>query len=135
MAGAGGPTFTDIPEPRPFIEQEVEPVEEAEPVREEKFIIMELTAYCSCPICCGDNADGVTATGTIPQQGRTVAADFNQFPPGTKLKIGEHIYVVEDTFGSVNRFGRLDVYFESHQEALEFGRRRGVEVIIWEGRK
>src|SRR4029079_8945218 len=42
-----------------------------------RVINMEVTAYCSCPKCCGPNAAGVTASGKDVgyNEGQYVAAD------------------------------------------------------------
>lgn len=79
-----------------------------------------VTAYCGCSSCCG-KSDGITASGTQATQGRTVAAP-STFAFGTELVIDGHTYVVEDRGGSISG-NRLDIYFDSHQEALNFGRR------------
>lgn len=83
-----------------------------------------LTAYCSCPICCGiysNMENPTTASGTTATQGRTIAADTSVFPFGTKLVINGQVYTVEDRGGAIVG-NRIDVYFNSHQEALIFGR-------------
>lgn len=83
-----------------------------------------LTAYCACPICCGiysNMENPTTASGTRATAGRTIAADTSVFPFGTKLKINGQIYIVEDT-GSAIKGNRIDIYFDSHQAALQFGR-------------
>lgn len=83
---------------------------------------LEATAYCSCPICCGRWSDGWTASGTRATAGRTLAADPTWFPFGACLAIEDlGRRFVEDT-GSAIVDGRIDVYFEDHREALEFGR-------------
>jgi len=85
-------------------------------------LAIEATAYCSCPICCGDWADGFTATGTRATEGRTLAADPAIFSAGTCLALGKLGHrIVEDT-GSAILGWRVDVYFDSHQAALDFGR-------------
>lgn len=88
------------------------------------------TAYCSCEKCCGKWAKyNKTASGTTPKQGRTIAVDKNVIPLGSKVLIeGYGEYIAEDT-GSGIKGNRIDIYFESHQEALRFGRRK-VE-LIW----
>ena len=80
----------------------------------------KLTAYCACEKCCGKWADGKTATGTVPVQGRTIAVDQDVIPYGSEVIINGHTYTAEDTGGSI--LGkRIDVYFDNHEEALEFG--------------
>ena len=78
-------------------------------------------AYCPCEHCCGQWSGGPTASGTMPEEGRTVAADWSVLPPGTEIYIEDVGWrTVEDTGSGID--GRtLDVYHESHQEALEFG--------------
>lgn len=79
-----------------------------------------LTAYCPCAICCG-KCDRITASGTVATQGRTIAVDPNVIPYGTKVHIeGLGTYVAEDC-GSGVQGKRIDVFFDSHEEALEFG--------------
>ena len=79
-----------------------------------------LTAYCACKKCCGSSADGITATGTVPVQGRTIAVDEDVIPYGSEVIINGHTYTAEDCGGSI--IGkRIDIYFDSHEEALEFG--------------
>lgn len=80
----------------------------------------KLTAYCPCPICCGQWANGITATGTTAKAGRTIAVDPSVIPYGTEVLINGHTYVAEDTGGAVDG-NRIDVFFNSHTAALEFG--------------
>ncbi|MBQ0059057.1 MAG: hypothetical protein KBS83_03735 [Lachnospiraceae bacterium] len=76
-----------------------------------------LTAYCNCARCGGvKNAYGPTASGVYPVEGRTVA--MGGVPFGTKLLINGHVYVVED---EGTPFRHVDIYFESHSEADDFG--------------
>lgn len=86
-------------------------------------------AYCSCPQCCGQWSSGPTASGTMPEAGRTVAADWSVLPAGTEIYIdGLGWRTVEDT-GSGIAGDKLDIYMESHQAALEWGVRK-LEVWI-----
>ena len=39
-----------------------------------------VTHYCACSACCGQYADGVTATGTVASEGRTIAVDTSVIP-------------------------------------------------------
>lgn len=93
-------------------------------------VLFTVTAYCSCRICCGNYSPEVTgreartSTGTIPQQGRTIAVDPMVIPYGTSVHIdGMGDYIAEDCGGAV-RQNHIDVYFESHEAALAFGSRR-----------
>jgi 3D (Asp-Asp-Asp) domain-containing protein len=63
-----------------------------------------------------------TATGTYPHRG-TVAVDPSVIPLGTKLYIPGYGYgVAEDTGGAIK--GRIiDLFFNSEQEAINWGRR------------
>ena len=81
--------------------------------------IFKLTAYCACSKCCGKWANGITATGTTAVQGRTVAVYPSQIPLGSSVYIeGYGTYVAEDTGVG---YGVIDIYFNSHTEALNFG--------------
>ncbi len=81
-----------------------------------------VTGYCSCPKCCGANANGLTATGTKAQLG-TISADTSIFPFGTQLNVpGYGEGVVEDTGARVKGY-RIDVWFPTHAEAQAWGSR------------
>lgn len=82
---------------------------------------MTVTAYCSCEKCCGRQAAGYFASGERAYWGG-VAADWNLFPPGTKIEIQGFIgtFQVEDT-GRVIKGTRLDIWMPTHEEAKEFG--------------
>ena len=85
------------------------------------------SAYCGCASCCG-SAGGHTASGTTPRAGRTIATDPSVIPLGSKVLIDGKEYVAEDTGGAIGG-KRIDIFFSSHSEALQFGR-RSVEVSI-----
>ena len=74
-----------------------------------------LTAYCNCAQCCG-TAGNLTASGTVPTAGRTVA--MAGVPFGTQLLINGNVYTVED-LGTP--YEHVDIYCDSHSEALSFG--------------
>lgn len=74
-----------------------------------------LTTYCNCAQCCG-TAGNLTASGTVPSAGRTVA--MAGVPFGTQLLINGNVYTVED-LGTP--YGHVDIFFGSHSEALSFG--------------
>ena len=75
----------------------------------------KLTAYCNCAQCCGV-AGNLTASGTVPTAGRTVA--MAGLPFGTQLMINGSVYTVED-LGTP--YGHLDIFMNSHSDALNFG--------------
>ncbi len=94
--------------------------------------IFELTAYCPCPICCGiysNMTNPTTASGTRATQGRTIATDTSVIPFGTQVVINGKIYTAEDTGGAI-KGNRIDIYFESHTEALYFGRQKAEVFIV-----
>ena len=91
---------------------------------------VEATAYCPCVKCCG-KSDGITSIGVKATEGRTVAADPKFFPYGTELIIGGETYIVEDCGGAIKGRNRIDLFFESHEKALEYGR-RNITVYIKE---
>ena len=75
-----------------------------------------LTAYCGCEACNGGNA-GITAMGVEPSEGWTVAC--NSLPLGTQISINGNTYEVQDT-GNMDD-GTIDIFMNSHDEALNFG--------------
>lgn len=99
-----------------------------------RVITMEVTAYCPCSKCCGKGAHGVTASGlrVSHNNGRFVAADTSVLPFHTKLIIpgyaGEQKVEVLDRGGAI-KGNRLDVYFPTHRQAIEWGRRK-IDVIV-----
>ena len=81
------------------------------------------SAYCSCPICCGIWSGGPTASGVYPRANHTIAVDANnpRLPMGTEIIMNGTLYKVEDT-GNFARYGvDFDVYYDSHQAALNHG--------------
>lgn len=94
-----------------------------------KFEDWTLTAYCACEKCCGKwSKYKKTASGTTPEEGRTVACVSLEF--GTIININGEDYIVEDT-GKLSDT-QIDIYFESHQEALIFGRQKGTVYLVEE---
>lgn len=95
---------------------------------EPAWVTVTATAYCPCEKCCGvcaeNRPNGIvyTASGAIAQEGVTIAADWDVYPPGTVLYIeGLGEYTVQDRGGAI-KGQKIDVYFESHEDALQFGR-------------
>ncbi len=72
--------------------------------------------------------DMITATGTVVHRG-TVAVDPRYIPYGTRMFIvsndGAYVYgiaVAEDCGGDI-KGDRMDLYFPTHEECIQFGRR------------
>lgn len=103
------------------VEEEPEEAAQEEPSDNGNQFVgtFRLTAYCPCSICCGSNT-GITATGTVPVQGRTIAADPSVLPYGTVVYIeGYGTFTVEDTGAFAS--GTIDIFFDSHSVAYDFG--------------
>ncbi len=99
------------------------------------------TGYCPCGSCCGWRRNwlgrpvyssgkmagqhkkvGYTASGVRAKKG-TIAADTRLYPFGTVFYIDGYGYGrVEDRGGAI-KGEHLDLYFSSHEDALEWGRR------------
>lgn len=79
-----------------------------------------VTAYCPCEICCGEYADGITASGH-PAEGFIIAAP-PEIPFGTIIPIDGYFdkAVVRDR-GGVIKGKRLDLLFPTHKEAMIWG--------------
>lgn len=91
-------------------------------VEEKRYLgEFKITHYCPCSRCCGVGGGKITASGTRPTAGRTVGVNPRLIPYGTKLQIGKTKgYVAEDTGGGIGWY-HLDVFCNSHQEALQKG--------------
>lgn len=128
---------------RTVLEEKVEkePVEEIQEVGTNVYIatsrgqtrfdmVMYVTAtgYCSCSQCTGPGDGTVTASGARTKANHTIAAS-SQFSFGTEFYIpyfsknsNRGIFEVEDRGGAI-KGNRIDIYFNTHEEALKFGRR------------
>lgn len=100
-----------------------------------KSYVANISAYCPCVICCG-KTNGITASGAKATQYYTIAAPKN-IPFGTKVYIpyfknapNKGIFVVQDRGGAIDS-NRMDVFFNTHQQALNFGRKY-LEIYILE---
>ena len=114
-----------------------------------KRVSIETTAYCSCGSCCGwrlnwlgrpvyasgpnrgkRKAVGITASGTKAKPG-TLAADTRHYPFGTVIYVPGYGYgIVEDRGGAIKGRHRLDLYFNTHREALRWGRQT-LHVVVF----
>jgi 3D (Asp-Asp-Asp) domain-containing protein len=107
---------------------------------------VEVTGYCACQDCCGWRRNwrgrpvsvrtgapkqvGVTASGTRARVG-TIAADTRVLPFGTTLYVPGYGYGRVEDRGSAITGNRLDLYFDTHAEALRWGRRQEQALIWW----
>ncbi len=85
---------------------------------------MRVTAYCPCPSCCGEYSDGITANGYEIQPDDTFVAADRRYPFGTEMLIpgysNSQPVKVLDRGGAI-KGNRLDVFFATHEEALQWG--------------
>lgn len=89
---------------------------------------MEVTAYEASPVSTGIWSDGYTKTGLVARRG-VIATDPNVIPLGTELYVpGYGVGIAADVGGAI-KGNKLDVFFETLEEALEWGRRT-VDVYI-----
>jgi len=107
----------------------------------DQFIYMaKFTAYCACEKCCGKWADGITASNTLPHQGRTLALPKN-FAFGSRVYIkdkkGNYKYLglCEDRGNpkyiyKKDEFICIDVFFSKHEDAKKFGVKFGTVKIL-----
>lgn len=118
------PTTGDVIEDEIPIDN-IPEVVEVEDVIVEKQIslgICKVTAYCkeNYHHICNNGDSSVTATGTTPTAGRTVAVDPSIIPYGSEVIINGHTYLAEDCGGAI-KGNRVDICFDTHKEALNFG--------------
>ena len=87
-------------------------------------IEMRVTAYCPCPSCCGEYSDGITANGYEILPGDTFVAADGRYPFETEMLIPGYSnskpVKVLDRGGAI-KGNRLDVFFATHEEALQWG--------------
>lgn len=121
----------DEPESSPVRVEAPEPITETAAPELIELGEFKTTAYCTCVKCCGiwsaEHTSRVgtdyvqrTKSGTIPTADRTVSVDPDVIPLGTVLIIDGHEYIAEDT-GSAVKGNVIDIYFDSHELAVEYG--------------
>lgn len=137
--------YTKVEETTQIVEKSVESVEKVNleiETTEKTYTEREMiiTAYCPCEKCCGvyatnrqkdENGNDIvlTASGKEAKAGRTVAVDPRYIPYGTEIIIDGQTYIAEDCGGAI-KGNRIDIYFESHSEALSFGKQMKIVRIM-----
>ena len=79
-----------------------------------KFV---LTGYCTK---CNSGYGRGTASGKTATAGVTVAVNRNQIKLGTKIIIGNHVYVAQDTHGNRRHSKVIDVFFGTRHGSEPF---------------
>jgi 3D (Asp-Asp-Asp) domain-containing protein len=95
---------------------------------------MNATAYCLCKKCCGKAEThpqyGVTASGyriTPGTNEKVIAVDTSVIPLGTKVYVeglngaNSYGYAIAADTGSAIKNMKIDLYMDSHAEALRWG--------------
>lgn len=99
------------------------------PVAEQLFFIVKATGYCPCEKCCGRWADGFTAMGDKAGKGCIAIDPKGNFNMGDTVLVEGYGYgVFNDVGGAIKGNNRIDLCFETHQEALDWGVRY---VALW----
>ena len=95
--------------------------------------VMNVSAYCSCSVCCGTGSPGITASGSRIDDVSYFLAAPPEYPYGTVMRVpgyaGGRSVVVLDRGGAI-KGNRLDTYHETHALARKFGRQT-LHVEIW----
>lgn len=123
-------TVGDVTEEKNFACETEEDIVVPE-IKKESLGEFKLTAYCSCEKCCGkwalnrpkdENGKDIVygSTGAILVAGTSIAVDPSVIPYGSQVEINGHTYTAQDTGGAI-KGNRIDVYFDNHQDALNFG--------------
>lgn len=101
-----------------------------ENIRFVRAVEVRSTAYCPCVKCCGPNASGVTALG-VPAKPGVIAVDPRVIPLGSRVYVDGYGYALAADTGSAIKGSKIDVCFETHEEALRWGM-RNIKVYVLE---
>jgi 3D (Asp-Asp-Asp) domain-containing protein len=99
-------------------------IDNLEQLSEWQTVQMKVTAYCPCSKCCGNSADGITASNHRIKAGDTFAAADRKYPFGTEMIIpgydnGRQVEVL-DRGGAITG-NHIDVFFPTHEQARQWG--------------
>jgi 3D (Asp-Asp-Asp) domain-containing protein len=92
----------------------------------------EVTAYCPCEKCCGKwakvpDSKRQWADGTKFSRNAHVVAGPKWMKFGTKLMVpgynNDKIVICKDRGGAIKGY-KLDLFFKTHKEALQWGRKK-----------
>jgi len=120
------------------VTEKMEP-KSVELVEKWETVTMNVSAYCSCEKCCEQwaaipvsSGKRTTASGHIIKIGDRFVAAPRSYPFGTAMIIEGYangkIVKVEDVGGAI-KGNKLDLYFDQHQDALNWGR-KNVDVKV-----
>lgn len=76
-----------------------------------------ITGYCTKCNSCGPRT---TSSGKTATAGITVAVKKNQIPIGTKIIIGDHVYIAQDVHGNHRYSKVIDVFFGTRHGSEPF---------------
>ncbi len=85
-----------------------------------QWLSVKATAYEPSARSCGIYADGITSTG-VPARVGTVAVDPTVIPLGSRLYIPNYGWGVAEDIGGAIKGQRIDVFFWTVDEALNWG--------------
>lgn len=103
-----------------------------------KTIRVKATAYCPCAICTGkfrtDTGYARTASGTIarrnPDGYSTIAVDPSVIPLGSKVYVEGYGFAIAEDVGGAIKGNIIDVFFDTHSQANNWGvRYRNVYIL------
>lgn len=85
-------------------------------------LTMEATAYYPGADCCAPSDDGITATGLVAGYG-IIAVDPDVIPLGTRVYVDGYGYAVAGDVGGDINGNRIDLCYDTLQEAINYGRK------------
>ncbi len=98
-------------------------------IRFERALEVTTTAYCPCAKCCGPTAVGMTSTG-LPATKGVIAVDPRVIPLGTRVYVDGYGEAVAADVGSAIKGNKIDVCFDTHEEALAWGVKKNKVYIL-----